>query len=291
MENQIFKGPDARKKLDDWYQRFQKKIQIPVESEWVETRYGSNHVLVAGDKENPPLICLHAMLTGSSHLLSELQLLAKHYRLIAPDLPGQSVRGIESRFSYKNDDFSNWLIDIADSLELQKMNLLGVSLGGFAATKYAIFKPNRVNKLILIVPAGFVNGSFLKGMIKLAVPGIMYRLKPSAERLRAFTEPLLSTWDKDWAGYLGDSSQFFRPDLRIPPLFTDEEILSLKPGTLLIAAEEDLSFPGRAMVERLESLRPDIQTELLAGAKHSPPTTDPFRTWLSGRVHQFIQQS
>ena len=291
MGKSIFKSREAKEKMEWWYDQFLGKIQPEVHSERVDTRFGSNHVLITGGKEKPPLFCLHAMLTGSSHLLSELQLLTENYRLIAPDLPGQSVRGIETRFSYKNEDFPNWLNDIADSFGDEKINLVGVSLGGFAATKYAMLHPDKVNKLVLIVPAGFVNGSFLKGMIKLAIPGILYRLNPSDKRLRAFAEPLLSTWDEDWAGYFGDSSQSFHADLRIPPLFTDQEVRSLKPDSLLIAAEEDLSFPGRAMIERVEGLNPDIQTELLAGAKHSPPTTDPFRMWLCDRIDQFLRKS
>ncbi|WP_234567243.1 alpha/beta fold hydrolase [Rhodohalobacter sp. 614A] len=289
MKNKIFRSESAKEKLEEWYQTFHKKIDAPTESIHVETSFGSNHVLKAGDESKPVLVCLHSMLTSSAHLVSEIQRLLKHYYIIAPDLPGQSVRGLETRFSYSDNSFADWLLEIIDNLGLEKINLLGVSLGGFAALQFAKNHPEKVQHLVLIVPAGIVRGSTWEGIRKMAIPSMLYQFNQTEERLKKFVDPLLSTWDDDWGHYIGDSFTLFKPDFRIPPLISDEELKEWDIPTYVFAAEEDISFPGKPMVQKLKINNPDIQTYLMKDCKHSPPTTPEFRKWLSKKILSFLE--
>lgn len=289
MKGKIFQNNDAKKKLEVWYQVFLEKIDFPTESKYVETSLGSNHVLIAGDKTKPPLLCLHSMLTSSAHLVSELQELLDHYHIIAPDLPGQSIRGLETRLSYKDDSFAEWLHELVQNMDLKRFDLLGISLGGFAALQFTKIHTQKVRNLILIVPAGIVRGSVWEGIKKMAIPSVLYQLNPSEERLKKFVDPLLTTWDDDWAHYIGDAFTNFKPDLRIPPLISDGELQDWQIPTLVFAGEEDISFPGKPMLQRLKSQNPDIQTELMRNCKHSPPTTPEFRKWLSKQVMKFLK--
>ncbi len=291
MKSKIFRDEKGRQKLEEWYQRYLNKIEAPTESIYIETSFGLNHVLKVGDESKPLLFCLHSMLTSSAHLASELQLLLDHYHIIAPDLPGQSVRGLETRFSYKDNSFANWLLEIIDELGLEKINLLGVSLGGFAALQFADVYSEKVKNLVLIVPAGIVHGSTWEGIKKMAIPSIMYQFNKSEKQLRKFVDPLLTTWDEDWGHYIGDAFTHFKPDLRIPPLISDQTLKQWTIPTIVFAGEEDISFPGRPMVEKLKSNNPDIQTRLMADCKHSPPTTPEFRKWLAERIHDFLKNS
>jgi pimeloyl-ACP methyl ester carboxylesterase len=93
-------------------------------------------------------------------------------------------------------------------------------------------------------------------------------------------EDLVTTWDDDWSHYIGDSFMDFNPNMKIPPLASDEELSRLIMPVLLIGAENDISFPGEALIARLQGKVFNLQTELLKGAKHSPPTTPEFREWL-----------
>lgn len=288
MKEKIFSDENANDKLEEWYQTFLSKINAPTESLQVKTSFGVNHVLKAEDDSRPVLLCLHAMLTSSAHLVSELNPLLEHYQIIAPDLPGQSVRGLEIRFSYKDNSFAHWLTEILDGLGLQKINLVGVSLGGFAALQFAKVHPEKVQNLILIVPAGIVRGSIWEGVKKMAIPSIRYRLNQSEERLKKFVDPLLTTWDEDWGPYIGDAFTMFKPDLRIPPLISDRELKEWNIPTIVIAGEKDISFPGKTMIQKLKVNNPDIQTELIENCKHSPPTTSEFREWLADRILDFL---
>ncbi|MEX0905384.1 MAG: alpha/beta hydrolase [Balneolaceae bacterium] len=288
--DKIFKNETARAGMEEWYQRFLTRIDARTESIKVPTSYGSSHVLITGDPSKPPLVCLHAMMTSSAHLVSELGPLLEKFRIIAPDLPGQSARGLPKRLPYKDPSHAEWLAEVLEELNLQEVHLFGVSLGGFVARQVASLNPGRVKSLTLVVPAGIVQGSLVKGLSKMAVPLMLYKISPSEKRLRNFVKHLITTWDDDWAHYLGESFNNFKANLKIPPLASDEELGKLTMPCLVIAAENDISFPGRMIIERVESQVSNVETELIPGSMHSPPTTPEFRRWLAEKVISFIQK-
>lgn len=274
--------------MENWYQRFLERVNGKTNSMEVSTSYGTNHILMVGDSSNPPLVCLHAMMTSSAHLAAELGALLDQFYLILPDLPGQSVRGLPIRLPYTDNSHAQWLQEIFDELDLQEVPLLGVSLGGFVARQLASSNPGRITSLVLIVPAGIVQGSLVKGFTKMAWPMIMYKIRPTEKRLRKLVSHLITTWDEDWARYLGDSFNDFATNLKIPPIASDEELEKLNMPCLVIGAEDDISFPGGKVIERAETHIPKVETELIKDSKHSPPTTSQFRNWLGKRVKTFI---
>jgi 2-hydroxy-6-oxonona-2,4-dienedioate hydrolase len=286
----VWRDDASRRRLEAWSQRFRERIQAPVASQMVDTSFGSSHVLISGPEDAPPLVCLHAMRTGSAHLLSELQPLATRFRLVAPDLPGQSVLGPPMRASLSDNSLADWLIEILDQLGIRSAYLLGISWGGFVARLAASAHPERFRALVLVVPAGIVNGSHWRGLAQMALPLLRYRMRPSKANLEKLLRPLLTAWDDDWAAYMADTVRDMRIDPRIPPLATDAALRDLAVRTLVLGADEDISFPGRPMVERVRALVPHAETELLQHCKHCPPTTPEFRSWLSDRVTSFLER-
>lgn len=289
MSASIFKSEDARNRLETWYDKFLANAAIPVEHREVPTDHGPSHVLFAGDAAKPPLVCVHGSLASSAHLLGELTRLAEHFRLILPDQPGQSVRGPQVRLPLKDDSLPKWVLQVLDGLDVRQFDLLGVSWGGFVARKLAVFAPDRVRGLVLLVPAGIVSGSAWAGLTRMFWPLMVYRWRPSEKRLRKFVGQLFTTWDDDWGHYMGDAFRGFNLDLRIPPLATDDELRGLKMPTLVLAADDDVSFPGSKLLARVKKLTPNADTELMANCKHSPPFTDDFRAWLANRVTGFLK--
>ncbi len=284
----IFTSDAARARLDGWYDRFLAKIPGPVERREVPTAHGPSHVLLAGDPANPPLVCLHGSLASSAHLLAELVPLLSRYRLVGLDLPGQSVKGPPVRMNYHDDSLGRWAVEVLDGLGIGAFDLLGVSWGGFAARMIASHAPQRLKKLVLLIPAGVVTGPAWQGITRMAVPLALYKLFPSERRKRRFFTELFTSWDDDWADYMGDAFRGFALDLRIPPVATDEQLRGLAMPVLVIGAAHDVSFPGEKLLRRVTAVVPAVETELLSGSKHSPPFTPEFRGWLADRVTAFL---
>lgn len=287
MARPIWKGAAARARLEAWYERFRERVP-GAEGREVPTRHGPSHVLCAGPPGAPVLVCLHAMRTGAAHLLSELVPLAGRFRLVAPDLPDQSVRGPQLGLPLNTDALADWLFGVLDALGLECVNLFGVSWGGFVARLAACARPARVRRLALLVPAGIANGSHWKGLTNMALPLLRYRVWPSERNLRRFLAPLLSEWDDTWGAYMGDTLRDLRTDLRIPPLATDADLAKLTMPVLVLGAADDISFPGDAVARRVRAAVPHAEAEVLAGCKHCVPTTPEFRERLAARLGAFF---
>jgi pimeloyl-ACP methyl ester carboxylesterase len=120
------------------------------------------------------------------------------------------------------------------------------------------------------------------------LPLTLYKLFPSEKRKRRFFTPLFTTWDDDWADSMGDAFRDFVLDLRIPPVATDAQLKGLTMPTLVIGAAHDVWFPGEKLLNRVKAVVPNVETELLADSKHSPPFTPEFRRWLAARVTRFL---
>jgi 2-hydroxy-6-oxonona-2,4-dienedioate hydrolase len=285
----IVKTPAARTALEGWYQTFRAKIPVRTTERRVGTRFGETHVLVGGPEEGPALVVLHGALASSAHVLAELAPLLSTFRVYAVDIIGQSVKSAEVRPSVSDNSYGVWLAEVMDGLGLPKANVLGVSYGGFITLRLAAHAPERIEKLVLLVPAGVVGGPLFDGLFKLGLPMLMYRAFPSEKRLARSVQHLLTTPDDDWKPYLGEAFRGIDLDMRVPPLAKPEELAKLTAPVLVMGADQDLSFPGQKLLDRVSELLPNLKDkELIANCRHCPPTTDAFRTWLSGRISRFL---
>jgi 2-hydroxy-6-oxonona-2,4-dienedioate hydrolase len=282
----LFKNDTARTELQNWYGRFLEKSHTPVIRKHVSTSCGQNHVLFAGDESKPPLVILHAMMSSSAHALSVLWRLAKDFYIIAPDIPGQSIIGPEVCLPF--DEYGSWLNEIMEELKVNPFYIMGISWGGFVSLKYTLEYPDKVTKMALLVPAGIVRGKVAIGLLKMAIPAITYKMKPTEERLKRLIEPIMTTFDDDWSNFMGDMFLKFNPDMRIPPLLSDAELGSIRTPALVIGADMDISFPGNALVERVKKEMPFVETELLKNSRHCPPLDEEFTNWLAQRSSNFF---
>jgi 2-hydroxy-6-oxonona-2,4-dienedioate hydrolase len=290
----VWRNAEGRRVLEGWHAHFLSRVEHPVETHSVSTAWGPSSVLDCGPRDAPVVVCLHAMRTGSAHLLSELQALAQRARLIVPDLPGQSVHGPPVRASLSDGSLERWLFEVLQGLDvgssLDTFDLMGVSWGGAVARRVAAQAPGRVRRMVLLVPAGIANGSHWKGLTQMALPLLRYRLRPSEKNQRALLDPILTEWDRDWAAFMLDALAHMRMDPRVPPLASDDELRALEPPTLILGADQDISFPGHAVVDRVLRLVPNAEGEVLPHCKHCPPTTPVFRAWLAARVGRFLEE-
>lgn len=288
MTTTIFVDDDAKARMTTWFETFRATLRVPTESRLVETPDGQTHVLVAGPTDGPPLVCLHGALATSAHLLPELGALVERYRIYAIDVMGQSVMSADRRLDVRDDSYGTWLKAVCTGLGLSKVTLFGVSWGGFVALRTARVAPEIIEALILLVPAGVVAGSAWTGFVKMGWPMLTYRLAPSEKRLRRVFDGLFSTYDERWEKWFGDALRCYRFDMRVPPLAKPEDFAGYTGPVLVLGADDDVSFPGQALVTRAKELFPHAEVELLEGCKHSPPTSDEFRARTAKRVDGFL---
>lgn len=284
----MFVDDAARARMADWFETFRAAIAVPTESRLVDTPFGKTHVLVAGPADGPPLVVLHGALATSAHVLPELGSIVERHRVYAVDVLGQSVMSEDRRLDVADDSYGAWLAAVCGGLALTRTTVFGVSWGGFVALKLAKVAPALIEALVLMVPAGVVNGSAWTGFTKVGWPMLTYRLSPSQERLEKLVASLFTSDDARWTTYFGDAVRSYRMDMRIPPLVKPEDVAAYQGPVLVLGADEDASFPGAPLLARAKELFPRAETELLAQCKHCPPIDDGFRARTAARIESFL---
>ena len=138
-----------------------------------------------------PLVMLHGGGPGASawsNFGSALPGFAEHLRAILVDQPGfggsdkPAVVGNYYRFS------ADAVVALLDSLGIEKVHLLGNSLGGGTAMRLALSYPERVGRLILMGPGGLSLNLFHADPTQGVQRLMDFGREPTRENLRAFIE-------------------------------------------------------------------------------------------------------
>jgi pimeloyl-ACP methyl ester carboxylesterase len=113
------------------------------------------HLNEVGD--GPPLVLLHGSGPGAtswSNFKQNLPALSQHFRVLAVDQPGYG-KSDKPPFSREDSIFqvtSRALVGLFDELGIEQAHILGNSLGGANALRFAIDHPERVSRMVLMVP-------------------------------------------------------------------------------------------------------------------------------------------
>lgn len=149
-----FKSEEGKKEVLKYYDMLLTKGSLPHEKIMVNTSYGETFIIAMGKKELPPLVLLHGSGMNSAMWIKEMDEYSQIHRVYAVDIPGEPGKSDERQLSFESNDFSNWLNDVFNALLIDKASIVGISLGAWLGTKFAIKYSNKVNRLVLLCPAG-----------------------------------------------------------------------------------------------------------------------------------------
>ena len=153
----IFKSEIGRKEVLDYYNEMLNKYSDNNRQYYINTRHGKTFVIEAGEKTAQPIIFLHGSGMSSFMWIKELIEYSKKYRVFAVDILGEPGKSEGNRLPLVGKFHSEWLLDIYESLNINKSNVVGISLGGWIAIKFATDYPKMVEKVVLISPSGIGN--------------------------------------------------------------------------------------------------------------------------------------
>ncbi len=117
----------------------------------VPTRRGRISTLEAGS--GPPLVAIHGLGGTKGSFLPTVAALGARHRVIALDLPGFGDSDKPIGASYHARFFARGVIALLDTLELERVHLIGNSLGGRVALEVGLLYPDRVDRLVLLCPS------------------------------------------------------------------------------------------------------------------------------------------
>ncbi|CCD66980.1 Abhydrolase domain-containing protein abhd-5.1 [Caenorhabditis elegans] len=146
-------------------------VQIPFKNTEINTITVNCENESSELKSKYPIVLIHGFGAGVALWGSAIKRLAQFQNVYAIDLPGFG-RSSRTKFSTDPETAEKEMIEAIEQwrvkMNLEKMNLVGHSFGGYLSTSYALKYPKRIENLILADPWGFtdVDPSFLEKLTK-----------------------------------------------------------------------------------------------------------------------------
>lgn len=260
----IFKTEQARQKIIDVYNGSLGGLNVEYEQKFVDTSYGKTYVLEAGSRSNSTVILLHGSVSNSAMWFGDIPRLAQEYHVVSIDIIGESGNSEPVRLSLENNDYALWLDEVFDGLGLTDVSLVGNSLGGWLALKYASLFPKKVRSAVLIASSGIVGAKLffvLKSIIfvgkgeKGIVPfsEYIYGMKDIPNEIIEYTKIMMDGFNPRTGGL---------------PRLTDEQLKKLNMPVLFMAGENDVTMNAAKAAKRLSATASNVTIDLVRNCGH-----------------------
>lgn len=224
-----------------------------------------------------PVVLLHGSgpgVSGWANWQHTIPGLAEHFRVIAPDTVGYGATSRPGDIVYSLRTWSDHILGLLDVLELDRVSLVGNSLGGRMALDLAERHPERISRMVLMGSPG-VGMTVTDGLkaLRAYAPSLenmrallldYFAVNPSIitdELVRIRYEASLETFDAYRAMFLDPRHK--GNELGI----TEEQVRSIRTPSLLIHGREDKVVPPEVSWTMLHLLQ-DADLHVFARCGH-----------------------
>ncbi len=275
----VYKSEKGKEAILSTYDVLLKKWGVDVEQKKVPTRFGSTHVILAGDEKKPPLMLFHGVGDDSAFMwIRNAKSLAEDFRIYAVDTMGGPGKSIPNENYDKKFDLCNWIDDILNNLNIEKTHIAGVSNGAYMTQRYAAMRPERTNKIICMA-GGLSQGDKTPGildMLKLMKIFFPEALFPTDKNMIKLINKLCGgnsdeyVRDKDimahWKALLKYFNQMAMNRHKLK-LLNREMVQSIKDRALFIIGDKDPIAYSDASISALQGA--GLRYEVLKNAGHA----------------------
>lgn len=271
----IYKTPAGEIKSKDAYDAVLKTWPVPYEELDVNTRFGLTHLIVCGPGNGRPLLLLHGQEASATMWFDNIQSLSRDFSVYAVDTIGDIGKSRLTLAPKNRADYAAWLLDVLNLLKLERVDLVGMSYGGFLALNFALANPNKVGRIALLAP-GIPN--FGPPTLRWASFGLPMLMTPSRFTVKRFLN------GASQKGYLvqdlvQEQMMVAVPQLRnrnfMRPEFSDEELGKINFPCLLLIGDHEIMYDPVKALERARQLIPNLETAKIANAGHSVNSDQP----------------
>jgi pimeloyl-ACP methyl ester carboxylesterase len=274
-----FRSDEARRRYLAHYGTIEKDWPLESQTRTVYTDHGTTFLRISGPAEAPPLVLLPGANTSSLCWRNVITRLSCAHRTYALDAIYDAGRSVPSRRLKDVDDLTAWLDDVLDALGLSRIDLMGLSYGGYAAAEYALHAPGRLRSVVLLSPAMTV-APISRGFLVHLLPAVV----PTRAAFVGFTRwvmPYLAASDQAAFRTLAEELYLARRcygPLSLPGgrMLTDAELAGIEVPVLYAVGDGDgVCEDAAKAVERVNAVAPRIRTVLIPDAAHDAVAVRP----------------
>lgn len=145
-QTQVSQAQVAQAQLADW-----RAIDWNRHQRWVELSSGPVNVIELGS--GPPIVFIHGLGGSWPNWLEQMPALSGEHRVVALDLPGFGDSPMPSQ-PISIELYARTVLELMDALGIDSAAIVGNSMGGEISCELTLTAPERVERLVLVSPAG-----------------------------------------------------------------------------------------------------------------------------------------
>jgi pimeloyl-ACP methyl ester carboxylesterase len=285
----IYKSAEGARQVEALYREILSRWPMPYRQFRLSTREGETFVMACGPESAPPLLLLHGAGANSAAWIADAPKWAAHFRIYAVDIIGEPGLSAPSRPPLRSEAYVSWLDDVLAGLSLEKVSLVGISLGGWLALDYATRRPARVESLALLCPGGI--GGQKVGFVLAAMFLQLFGERGRNRAMRLALGPLPKKVPSTRSGAQAKPNPIvdlfaltqkqYHPRREKLPVFTDEELRRLTMPLLVILGGRDAILDSYNTNHRIKKNVPHAKVCFLPEFGHLFPSQ-------AGRILDFL---
>ena len=252
------------------------------------------HVEQFGRAADPPVLLLHSLATHGAMWSAQIPTWGRSFRLIVPDLPGHGATPADPGL-HRFEDYAASVLRLLDSLAVERIAVVGLSLGGMIAQALALRYPDRLGALVLAHTFARVSGSMLpvwkERQATVESQGMEGQVVPTLERWFApsfrAASPLTLGWIADMirsthpAGFTAVAECIQHLDYL-------DRLTGIRQPTLVVAGSEDKGASPEVATQ-MHARLPNARLLILPNAGHLGCVDQPVE--FTERVGEFLLET
>jgi pimeloyl-ACP methyl ester carboxylesterase len=262
---EVYRSTSGQRTVERSYREHLRRWSVPLQQRTVATREGETFVLDCGSTDAPAVVLLHGAGSNSAIWQADATKWSLTHRLYMVDLIGEPGLSAPSRPPFNSDAYALWLDDVLDELGIDVAAFVGVSLGGWVATDYAIRRPSRVERLALRAPGGI--GRQRYGAVVAAAALMPFGDRGTRAALRIALGP--GSIPVDVIEYMLAIQRNYRPRRDRLPIFSDERLKAITAPLFVVLGARDRMLNSYDTAARLTRLQPAASINVLPGTGHA----------------------
>ncbi|MEO1435505.1 MAG: alpha/beta hydrolase [Bacteroidota bacterium] len=268
--SELYKTKAAKEQIMALYDQKLASLNIEYTNLDISTSFGRTRVIRTGDPSSRPIVVFHGIHAGAPLTLEAIKELNDAFCLYVVDTIGQATKSDYAKLKINGPDFGVWANEVFEGLELDRTDVIGVSYGGFIVQKLITHHPERIDRCVLVVPAGLANGPFGESMKKLSWPLLRFMLTKKDAHLVQFLDA--------FSGADPYNFQFqkalltgVKMDYRRPGILQAKDVAGFDRPVFMIVSDQDVFFPSDPSIRHAKKRFANLKdVHVLEGSKHMP---------------------
>lgn len=277
----------------NYLQSYEKSLKLwptSFSSYFVETSQGKTHIIESGNKLAQPLVLLHGAKMSSTMWYPNILHWSNHFRIICIDILGDKNKSVLKKGFTDRLSYALWLKEVLHTLEINNINIVGLSYGALHTVNFLTFFPEKVNKAVIMSPAATyipfhpLFFSYASGMVnsREGVVEFLDWIFDNRYTIHPFIQEQLIA-GMMWNNSVKNETQI---EQGFPYIFTNQELSQIKTPMLLMLGENEVMYNPIEAFKCAENSSPNLTVELVKDVGHLMSMENP--QYINDRILEFF---